>query len=316
MRIAVFGAGGVGAYFGWRLLRAGEDVFFIARGAHLEALSTRGLRMDTLDGQSVLEQVQATDDPSKIGPVDAVLLGVKTWQVAEAANAMRPLIGENTFVAPLLNGVEAPSELARALGREHVLGGLCYIVSLLLGPGHVKHAGLEPRIRFGELDNPRSERAEKLLAAFTKAGVNADIPEDIHAAMWEKFLFIASLSGVAAVTRAPAGTLRSIPESRKMLEEVIAEIEKVARARGIGLKDDAVGATLSLIDNLPAQATTSMQRDIMAGRPSELAAHNGAVMRIGLEVGVQTPVNSFIYSSLLPLELRARGEVEFPLNPT
>jgi 2-dehydropantoate 2-reductase len=314
MRIAVFGAGGVGAYFGWRLLRAGEEVFFIARGAHLKVLTARGLRMDTPEGESVLEPVQATDDPAKIGPVDAVLLGVKTWQVPEAALAMRPLIGENTFVAPLLNGVEAPSELAKVVGPDHVFGGLCYIVSLVLGPGHVKHAGMEPRIRFGELDNRRSERAEKLLEAFIRGGVNADIPDDIHAAMWEKFLFIASLSGVAAVTRTPAGVLRSIPESRRMLEDCIAEIAKVAKARGIRLRDDAVATTLALVDNLPAQATTSMQRDIMAGRPSELAAHNGAVMRIGLEAGVETPINTLIYSSLLPLELRARGEVDFPFT--
>jgi 2-dehydropantoate 2-reductase len=311
MRIAVFGVGAVGAYFGWRLAHAGEDVVSIARGENFRVLSTQGLKVETLDGKSHVQPVQVVDAPGKAGQVDAVLLGVKAWQVPEAAQALRPLIGPETFVVPLQNGVEAPSQLADALGREHAFGGLCYIVSLKIGPGHFRHGGLEPRVLFGELDNRPSERARQLQEAFLAAGVKAEIPRDIHVAMWEKFLFIASLSGVGAVTRAPAGIMRSIPEARRMLEMVAGELVAVAKARGIALKEDAVESTMALIDALPPNGTASMQRDIMDGQPSELSAQNGAAMRLGAESGLPTPVNTFIYSSLLPLEMRARGQVQF-----
>jgi len=311
MRIAVFGVGGVGGYFGWRLARAGEDVVFIARGDSLRALKDVGLRVDTPDGGSHVHAVNATDDPSHVGPVDAVLLGVKAWQVADAAEALKPLIGRDTFVVPLQNGVEAPDRLAAALGPEHTFGGMCFIVAYQVGPGHICHAGLEPYVAFGELDNRRSERGKRFLDAFVRAEVKAEIPGDIHATMWQKFLFIASLSGVAAITRAPAGILRTVPQTRSMLEEVVQEVFAVARARGIALKPDAAEATMAVIDRLPAEATTSMQRDIMEGRASELSTHSGSVVRLGAEVGQPAPLNSLIYASLLPQELRARGSVEF-----
>ncbi len=311
MRIAVFGTGGVGGYFGGRLAAAGEDVVFIARGEHLQAICADGLRVDSQDGDFRVLPAQAAEDPQQVGPVDAVILGVKAWQVGQAAEVMRPLIGPSTFVVPLQNGVEASSQLAAVLGPEHVFGGFCYIVSFVVGPGHIKHGGMKPYIAFGELDNRPSERGQRLLNAFAHAGVTAEKPEDIHAAIWGKFLFIASLSGVGAVTRAPAGVIRTVPETRRMLEVAVKEIAAVAKARTINLKDDAVSATMAVIDGLPAQTTASMQRDIMEGRPSELSSQNGAVVRLGRERGVPVPLNEFIYSSLLPLELRARGEVQF-----
>lgn len=311
MRIAIFGVGGVGGYFGWRLAQSGEDVVFIARGENLRALKNKGLTVDTPDGKSWVLPVQAADDPQAVGPVDVVLVGVKAWQVPEVAPALRPLMGPETFVVPLQNGVEAPSHLARELGSEHVFGGLCYIVSYVVEPGHICHAGMEPFVAFGELDNRSSERAQRLQEAFTRAGVHAEIPTDIHSTMWQKFLFIASLSAVAAVTRAPVGIVRSIPETRAILRELIGEIVAVARARKIALKDDAVETTMAVVDRLPAESTTSMQRDIMEGRPSELASQCGAVVRLGQEVGQPAPINSLIYGSLLPQELRARGEVQF-----
>ncbi len=226
MRIAVFGTGGVGGYFGGRLAHAGEDVVFIARGEHLRALRADGLRVDSPDGDFTVFPAQAAEDPREVGPVDAVILGVKAWQVGQAAEAMRPLIGPATFVVPLQNGVEAPSQLAAVLGTEHVFGGFCYIVSFIVGPGRIKHGGMKPYIAFGELDNRPSERGQRLLDAFSKAGVTAEMPPDIHAAMWGKFLFIASLSGVGAVTRAPAGVMRTLPETRQMLEEAVKEIAR------------------------------------------------------------------------------------------
>jgi len=311
MRIAVFGTGAVGGYFGGRLAQAGEDVVFIARGEQLRALKAHGLRVDSIKGDFALQPVQATDDPAQVGVVDAVIVGVKTWQVPEAARAMRPLVGPETFVVPLENGVEAPDQLAAVLGAGHVLGGLCRIVSFVVEPGHVRHAGLEPYVALGELDNRPGERAERLRDAFTQAGVNAEIPADIQVAIWEKFLFIASFSGVGAVTRAPAGVLRSLPETRRMLEAAMREVLAVAQARGIGMTEEAVSRTMALIDGLPEAGTASMQRDIIGGQPSELESQNGAVVRLGQEVGVDVPLHGFMYRCLLPLELRARGELEF-----
>jgi len=311
MRVAVVGAGAVGSYFGWRLIQAGEEVLFIARGETFHALQSNGLRVDTPDGASDVKKVQAYDDPARAGNVDTVILGVKTWQVRDAAEAMKPLIGPDAFVVPLQNGVEAPDHLAAVLGRDHVFGGLCYMVCKKVAPGHIRHEGMEPRIMFGELDNRSSDRGRRLLDAHLRAGLRAEIPADIYAAMWQKFLFIGGLSGVAAVSRAPAGVLRRIRETREMLEETLREIIGVARARGINLPKDALAATLKVIDGLPEAATTSMQRDIMEGRPSELAAHNGAIVRMAKESGLNAPLNAAIYAALLPLELRARGEVSF-----
>jgi 2-dehydropantoate 2-reductase len=312
MHIAVFGTGAVGGYFGGRLAQAGEEVIFIARGEHLQALRSHGLQVDSIKGDFLVQPVQATDDPAQVGVVDVVLVGVKAWQVPEAAQAMRPMVGSDTFIVPLQNGVEAPAQLAAVLGAQHVLGGLCKIISFTLGPGHIRHAGIEPYVAFGELDNQASERAERLRQAFARAaGVTVEIPPDIQAAMWDKFLFIASFSGVGAVTRAPAGVLRNVPETRQLLEQAMREIFAVARAREIALSDDIVGQTMAVVDGLPPDGTASMQRDIMEGHPSELASQNGAVVRMGQEAGVAIPLHRFIYNSLLPLELRARGQVQF-----
>ncbi len=182
MRIAIFGAGSVGGYFGGRLSQVGEDVVFIARGDHLNAMLTNGLRVDSINGDFVLQPVQTTDDPSKIGKVDMVLVGVKAWQVSEAAAAMRPMIGPETFVLPLQNGLEAPAQLSEILGDRHVLGGLCGLFCYVAGPGHVVHAGADPFLKLGELNNHRSQRVELLLETFKRAGVNTEIPPDIPAA--------------------------------------------------------------------------------------------------------------------------------------
>jgi 2-dehydropantoate 2-reductase len=225
---------------------------------------------------------------------------------------MRPMVGPETFVVPLENGVEAPSQLAKVLGEKHVLGGLCRVISSVVEPGHIRHAGISPTITFGELDGRRSARAERLRQALEEAkGVTPSIAADVRVAMWEKFLFIAALSGVGAVTRAPVGVLRSLPGTRRMLEEAMEENLAVGRALGVALPDDTVTETMGFIDALPAAGTASMQRDIMAGHRSELESQNGAVVRLGREAGVDTPVHTFIFRSLLPQELRARGQVEF-----
>jgi 2-dehydropantoate 2-reductase len=311
MRIAIFGAGSVGGYFGGRLSQVGEDVVFIARGEHLNAMLTHGLRVDSINGDFEVQPVQATDDPSKIGEVDMVLVGVKAWQVSEAAEAIRPMIGPETFVLPLQNGLEAPAQLSEILGDQHVLGGLCGLFCYVAEPGHIVHAGTDPFIKIGELDNHRSQRVEVLLDTFKRAGVNAEIPPDIQVAIWMKFLFITAWSGMGAVTRAPVGIWRSLPETRRMAELSLQEIIAVAGARDISLPEEALQTTMTMYDGLAPQSTASLQRDVMEERPSELEAQIGAVVRFGQEADVATPQHTFIYRSLLPMELRARGQLQF-----
>ncbi len=312
MRIAVFGVGAVGGYFGGRLAQAGEDVVFIARGQHLAALRSNGLRVDSINGDFVLPTVTATDDPAQIGAVDVVLVGVKTWQVAEAAESIRPLLGENTLVLPLQNGVEAPAQLAKILGREHVCGGLAKIISFIAGPGHIRHTGADPYIALGELNNRPSDRVEQLRRALQQSGVKAEIPPDIAAALWAKFLFVASWGGVGAITRAPIGVIRSVAETRRMLEGAMQEVYQAAGAHKINLAPNTVSASMGFIDTLPPNGTTSMQRDIIENRPSEIDSWTGAVVRFGRDAGVSVPINEFIYNALLPLERKARGELQFP----
>jgi 2-dehydropantoate 2-reductase len=272
----------------------------------------RGLRVTSLAGDFVVHPVHASDDPGALGEVDVVLVAVKAWQVAEAAEGLKPMLGAATFVVPLQNGIEAPDTLAAALGRNRVLGGLCRIIVYVEGPGHVRHVGVPPSVTFGELDAPGSPRAEALRAAFARArGVRAEIAPDVRAAMWEKFLFIAATSGVGALTRAPVGIIRSQPETRALLTQALAEIHAVALAQGIALPADAVETTLTFVDALPADGTMSMQRDVIEGRPSELEAQIGAVVRLGEASGVPVPLHRTIYAALLPLERRARGEIGF-----
>ena len=308
MRIAIFGTGGAGGYFGAQLARAGEDVTFIARAEHLQAILKHGLIVETPKGEIVIQPARATDDPAQVGVVDVVLVGVKSWQVLEAAHAIRPLIGPATFAVPLQNGVEAASQLASVLGTDHVLGGLCGTLSWLAGPGRVRSIGEVHFVKIGELDNRASERAERLRAAFERAGVNVEVPSDMRQALWGKFLFVVSLGGVGAVARAPVGVIRTVPESRQMLTQCMQEILAVARARQVPLADAIVADTLAFVDSLAPDGTTSLQRDIVEGKPSELEAWNGAVVRLGREADVPTPLHEFIYHTLLPQELRARGQ--------
>jgi 2-dehydropantoate 2-reductase len=306
MRIAIFGAGAVGGYFGARLAQAGEEVAFIARGAQLAALLQDGLRLESPKGDLHLHPVPAFGDPRQVGPVDIVLLAVKAWSVPEAAPALRPLLDADTGVIFLGNGVDAPGQLTAALGAQHVLGGLCRISAFIAAPGHIRHVGIEPFVAFGELDGSLTPRVERLRQAFEHAGVTVSVPADIQAAIWDKFIFIASISGVGAVTRVPVGDFRDLPGTRQMLRSALEEIAALAAARNVRLPDDIVEKTLAFIDNMASGVTASMQRDILEGRPSELESQNGAVMRLGLESGVPTPTHAFIYHALLPQELQAR----------
>ncbi len=310
LRVAVYGVGGVGGYLGAALARAGNSVSLVARGEHLKAIREKGLRIVTPKETFTITPAAASDDPAKIGAVDAVLVAVKTWQVPEAANALRPLVGPKTRVAPLQNGVEAADQLAQAVGREHVLGGLCRIMAWRAAPGVIQIGGLEPTVLLGELDGtPLQGIAKSLLESFRAAGVNAQNPADIQAALWEKWLFIAAVSGVGAVSRANVGEVRQSPPTRTLLQQVMEEVAAVARKRGVRLADDIVARTLAFVDSMPKEGTASMQRDVAEGRPSELEGIIGSLVRFGKASGVATPAASFIYAALLPQESRARAAV-------
>ena len=306
MRIMVFGTGGAGGFFGAQLARAGEDVIFVARSEHLRAIRANGLRVEMPGGEIVISPAQATDNPAEVAHVEAILLGVKAWQVREAAQTVQPAIGPETFVVPLQNGVDATSELGAVLGSGHVLAGLCGTFSWVTAPGRIRSVGTANFIKFAELDNRPSDRALRLQEVFRKAGVAAEIPPDIHKALWEKFLTVTSLGGVGAVTRAAIGVTRVLPETRGLIEQCMNEVFAVARSREIALTDTIVADTMTFIDSLAANSTTSLQRDITDGKPSELEYWNGAVVRLAREGNIPAPTHEFIYHSLLPQERRAR----------
>jgi 2-dehydropantoate 2-reductase len=233
-------------------------------------------------------------------------VAVKAWQVPEATQAIRPMLGPETCVVPLQNGLEAPAQVATGLGPQYTLAGTCVISSTVTAPGCIRHLGLEPSVTFGALDNRPDPRAERLRQAFLRAEVTAIIPADIQVAIWEKFMAI-RFGPVGAVARVPAGVLRSVPETRRLVEQAGVETLTVARARGIDLAEDSPARMMAAFDTIAPGLMASLQRDIEAGRPSELDALTGALVRLGAEVGVETPLHAFIYHTLLPQELRARG---------
>ena len=302
MRIAVFGTGGVGGYFGGRLSQAGEDVTFVARGEHLKAIKANGLKVDSTSGDFRIYPAKASDDVNEVGVVDLVIVGVKAWQVPVAARTIKPLVGSHTTVLPLQNGVDAVPQLVNELGSDNVIGGLCKIVSYVVEPGHIRHAGFTPSIVIGELDNRRTNRVTRIEQALKSAGLEVTIAPDIQIALWLKFLFIASFSGVGAMANAPAGVLRSDSKTRAHILSAMNEIYALAHARGIKLPPNSVETVMASVDALPEDATSSMQRDIAAGKPSELESQNGAVVRMAHEVGIDVPTHELIYRTLRPME--------------
>lgn len=316
MRIAIVGAGGVGGLLGGLLARAGEEVLVVARGAHLEAIRAEGLRVESPLGTFVQRVNAASADPAALGPADAVLVAVKAWQVADLAPSLRPLVEQGGVVVPLQNGVEAADRLAAALGEERVAGGLVAVLAWITGPGAVKHQGGPPRVTVGErgaLAAQPSPRLEALAAALRRAGAVAAVSSDIVRATWEKFLLIEPWGAVASASRAPLGVVRSVPETRALLAAAMEELAAVGRARGAALPPDAAVRTLELLGTFPAEGTASMQRDLGAGRPSELDDQVGAVVRLARAAGVAVPVHEVLLAALRPQEAAARGAIgSFP----
>ena len=306
MRIAIYGAGGVGGYYGGVLARAGCDVALLARGAHLAAIREQGLRVLGPGGDFHIPRVHATDDPEAVGPADVVIVAVKSRDLEAVSRGVGPLLGHDTLVVPLLNGVDAHERLVGAVGRPRMGKGLTRIISQVEAPGVIRHVGVEPYVALSEWDGGGSARIRALVKALRAGGVRAEVPDDMDAALWHKFLFVCSIGGVGAVCRMPLGPVRETPESRALLRGAMEEIAALAAAAGVRLPRDVVESGLATADSFPPEGTSSLQRDIDAGRPSELDIWSGAAVRLGATAGVPTPVHSFIHGALLPAELRAR----------
>jgi len=305
MKIIVAGSGGVGGYFGARLAAAGNEVVFIARGEHLQVLQSNGLTLKGLKGDLHLLPVEATDSFSAAGKADLILVAVKAWQVSGMAHELRQCLKDDALVLPLQNGILAMDELAAVLGRGPVLGGLCRIFSKIEAPGVIRHFGADPVIIFGEPDNRVTGRVENLRRVFMQAGIDGRIASDIRAELWMKLINICS-SGLLAVMRSTYGEVRNMPETRKMMRELIGEVYAVARAAGVQIEQDFPDRTMAFIDTYPPATTSSLTRDVWEGKPSEIEYQNGTVVRMAEQLGIEVPVNRFIYTCILPMERRAR----------
>jgi 2-dehydropantoate 2-reductase len=306
MNIVVFGAGGVGGYFGAKLAKSGNKVTFIARGKHLEAIQNKGLQIKSILGDFTIFPNATNQINSIKTPVDLIILGVKSWQIMDVAKQIKPIISSKTVVLPLQNGADNAEKLLTILNAENVLGGLCRIVSKVEKPGIINHFEYEPEIIFGELSNKITTRVSAIKNVFDKADFKNSIAENIQLAIWKKFLFIATFSGTAALTRSAIGDLRDSKYLKNMMLLSAKEIVQLALAKNIPLTELDISKTFAIYDELEATTTASMQRDVMQGKPSELENFNGYIVKLGKELGIKTPINEFIYQTLLPQENRAR----------
>lgn len=306
MKILVYGAGGVGGYFGARLAESGYRVSFIARGGHMRAIKESGLQLESMNGDITVYPEMVTSEVSEAETPDLVLLGVKSWQLPEVASELKNIISKDTIVLPLQNGADNYEKLTRVLPQENVLAGLCFIVSFIEKPGKIKHASFEPRIVFGEADNSRSERISKLCAVFSEAKIDFLNPENIQLEIWKKFLFICTISGIGGLTRVSIDKIRSNDYLFDLMKKTSEEIRKVANARGIALNEEHLEKAFQIIENQPEGTTASTQRDIMEGKPSEIENFNGFIVREAERLGIETPVNKMIYECLKPMEEQVR----------
>jgi 2-dehydropantoate 2-reductase len=306
--IAVYGAGGIGAYFGGRLALAGADVSLLARGEHLDALRADGLRVESVHGDFEVD-LPATDDPAEVGPVDYVLVCVKSFDTPQVAAEMGPLLGEGTTVLSLQNGVRNERVLADAVGEDRVMGGVSYIFSTIADPGVVEHTGGPARIVFGELDGTVTPRAERFRDLCERADVDIALSESIRTEMWEKFAFIVAQAGMTATTRLPVGEIRDVEASWAMYERLMREVESVAAAEGAALPDGAVDRWLGFARELDADAYSSLHYDLTHGKRMELEAFHGTIADLAADHGIDVPACEAVYAILQPwAERNARGE--------
>ncbi|NTV33194.1 MAG: 2-dehydropantoate 2-reductase [Deltaproteobacteria bacterium] len=305
MRIAIMGSGGVGGYYGGLLAKAGQEVTFIARGAHLQAIRDKGLHVKSVHGDFTVSPVKATDRPGEIGAVDLVLVATKTYHTEEAAQAIKPLIGDNTVVISLQNGIDAAERIGSAVGMERMLGGATWLSAAIEAPGRIGQYSQFRRIALGELDGRITPRAQAVASAFATTPAVVELVPNIRQMLWTKFVFISAISALGGLTRVSMGEYRHVPEAREVLAQAMAEVSAVAQACGVALDADIVAKTLSFIDAAAPDMRPSMQRDLEAGRMSELESLIGVVVRLGRERGVPTPVMRLAYALLKPAHLKA-----------
>jgi 2-dehydropantoate 2-reductase len=305
MKIAMMGAGGVGGFFGGRLARAGYDVTFVARGAHLEALRTHGLTIENeAQGDIHVAQVKATADPATIGPVDLVVLSVKLWDTEAAADSIAPLVGPRTGVLSLQNGVIKDDILRRHFGPERVMGGVGYVATHIARPGVIKQVGTMQRVIVGEYDGRVSPRARFLHEALTASGVSSELAPDIRRSLWEKYVFLVGLSGSTTTMRRPIGAIRAEPRARAFFHDLMRETVAVGRAHGVALPEGFADDRLAFADGLPFDMTSSMHHDLERGNPLEVEWLSGGVVQLGEPAGVPTPANRAVRDILA---LHAKG---------
>ena len=310
MHIVIMGTGGMGGYYGGLLSRAGNNVTFIARGAHLAAIQQNGLQVRSVHGDFVVSPAHATDDVAGVPSPDLILFCVKTYHTDEAAAAVRPIVGPHTTVLSLQNGIDAPERIGRVVGMEHMIAGATWISSAVEAPGVIHQFSQFRRIVIGELNARRTPRVETACETLKQAGIEAELSDDILKIMWTKFVFIAAASSFGSLTRLPIGEYRSVPETRFVIMALLREVEAVARRQGIRLDADVVDKTMTFIDNNGPKIKPSMQVDVEAGRRTEIESIIGVVGRRGRELGISTPVADVLYASLLPVDLKARAAAE------
>jgi 2-dehydropantoate 2-reductase len=307
MRIAVVGAGGVGGAFGAALAKAGADVTFIARGAHLAAMTSAGLKIEGGRGETHIVPTQATDDPARVGQVDVVLFCVKLWDVESAGAHIKPMVGPATAVIPLQNGIDAADRLLPILGRDAVMGGVAQISASIIKPGVIHQVGTFMRMIFGELDGRISKRGESLLALCQKAGFEATLSEQILTDLWMKFILLATNASITAATRQPLGKLREDPDIHAIIVAAVREVFALGRAKGIKLPADAVEKVLEFIGHAPPAMKASMALDLERGNRLELPWLGGKVVALGREFNVPTPVHSTLFAVLKPYTMGTPG---------
>lgn len=302
MRIAVFGSGAVGGYFGARLAAGGSNVQFVARGDNLAAMRERGLEVESVFGDLHLgpDAFGVTDDPASIGPCELVLFTVKSYDTDAAAAQLAPLLQAQTGVISLQNGIDNEERIAARIGAEHVVGGAAFLFAHRAGPGHLRHTGGPARIVFGEMDGRRSERVEAFLAECERAGIAAEVAPDVQVALWSKFVFLCAQAGLTAATREPIGVIREIPETAALFRRVMEEIAALGRAEGVALPDDLVERQVEFAASLEPHARSSLYDDMVAGRPMELEALLGEVVRRAARAEIAAPVSAALYGVLLP----------------
>lgn len=300
MRIAVVGAGGVGGGFGAALAKAGADVTFIARGAHLAAMKAKGLRVEGGRGETHLVPTHATDDPGTVGPVDFILFCVKLWDVECAGEHIKPLVGPNTAVIPLQNGIDSPERLLPILGARAVMGGVAQISASIVEPGVIRQVGTFMRMLFGELDGSRSQRSEDLLALCLKAGFDVTLSDQIVTELWMKFILLATNASMMSLVRLPIGAVRDDPDMREQFAAAYKEVIDVGRARGVALPADALDKVMRFNGSAPPAMKPSMALDLERGNRIELPWLGGKVVELGRQLGVPTPSHALMYAALKP----------------